>query len=114
MYIHTYIHTHAHTIMQASAKQRAGRAGRVKPGTILYMFTKSFHEKCMPAFDEAEMMRVPLEKTVLNVKLLMSNFGSATQLLEQTLSPPPRERVVTAIRYGTTCLALSPGRAFCV
>ncbi len=53
----------------------------------------------MAAFDEAEMMRVPLEKTVLNVKLLMSSFGSTTELLEQTLSPPPTERVLTAIRY---------------
>jgi HrpA-like RNA helicase len=87
--------------LQASAKQRAGRAGRVKPGNILYMFTKPFHEKCMPAFDEAEMMRIPLEKTVLNVKLLMSKFGSTSQLLQQTLSPPPNERVDTAMRCDT-------------
>ena len=83
---------------QASAKQRAGRAGRVKPGTIFYTFTRAFHEKCMAAFDEAEIMRIPLEKTVLNVKLLLSRFGSTTQLLAQSLSPPPKERVITAIK----------------
>ena len=37
----------------------------------------------MPAFDEAEITRVPLEKTVLRVKLLLSRFGTTTQLLAQ-------------------------------
>ncbi len=60
---------------QASVKQRAGRAGRVAPGTVLHMYTKSFHDRCMRAFDEAEILRVPLEKTVLNVKMLLSRFG---------------------------------------
>ena len=41
--------------------------------------------------------RIPLEKTVLNVKLLLSRFGSVTQLLAQSVSPPPPERVVTAM-----------------
>ena len=60
---------------QASVKQRAGRAGRVAPGTVLHMYTKTFHDKCMRPFDEAEILRVPLEKTVLNVKILLSRFG---------------------------------------
>jgi HrpA-like RNA helicase len=42
---------------QASARQRSGRAGRVAPGTIIHLFTKQFHEKCMSAFDEAEILR---------------------------------------------------------
>ena len=83
---------------QSSGKQRAGRAGRVAPGTIFYLFTKAFHEHVMPAFDEAEITRVPLEKTVLRVKLLLSSFGSTTQLLSQSLTPPPPERVVLAIK----------------
>jgi hypothetical protein len=29
----------------------------------------------MRPFDEAEILRVPLEKTVLNVKMLLSRFG---------------------------------------
>jgi HrpA-like RNA helicase len=68
---------------QSSGKQRSGRAGRVAPGTIFYLYTKSFHDNVMPAFDEAEITRVPLEKTVLRVKLLLNRFGSTTQLLSQ-------------------------------
>lgn len=48
---------------QASAKQRAGRAGRVAPGTILYLYTREFHDKCMPKFDDPEMLRIALDKT---------------------------------------------------
>jgi len=44
-------------------------------------FEKS--HQVMPAFDEAEITRVPLEKTVLRVKLLLSRFGTTTQLLAQ-------------------------------
>jgi HrpA-like RNA helicase len=83
---------------QSSGKQRAGRAGRVAPGTIFYLFTKSFHESVMPGFDEAEITRVPLEKTVLRVKLLLNRFGSTTQLLAQALTPPPPERVILALK----------------
>ena len=83
---------------QASARQRSGRAGRVAPGTILHLYTKAFHERCMPAFDDAEILRVPLEKTVLRVKMLLSNFGTITGLLSQALTPPPAARVLSAIR----------------
>ena len=94
---------------QSSGKQRAGRAGRVAPGTIFYLFTQRFHETVMPAFDEAEIARVPLEKTVLRVKLLLANFGSARQLLAQSLTPPPPERVVLAIKvlYCAMCVHVS-------
>jgi len=48
---------------------------------IKLTFEKSY--QVMPAFDEAEITRVPLEKTVLRVKLLLSRFGTTTQLLSQ-------------------------------
>ena len=81
---------------QSSAKQRAGRAGRVAPGKIIYLFTRAFHEFGMPEFEEAEMNRLPLEKTVLQV-MSLSGFGSPAQLLSQALTPPSPERVQSAI-----------------
>lgn len=44
------------------------------------------------------MSRLPLEKTVLNVKLLLSDFGTVSELLAATLSPPPPLRVEDAFR----------------
>jgi HrpA-like RNA helicase len=35
-------------ISQASAAQRAGRAGRLMPGTVYRMYTRSFHDGVMP------------------------------------------------------------------
>ena len=82
---------------QSSATQRAGRAGRVAPGRIFYLYTRTFHAK-MREFEEAEINRVPLEKTVLQVKMLLSDFGTVTQLLSQTLTAPPHGRVQFAIK----------------
>jgi HrpA-like RNA helicase len=83
---------------QASVKQRAGRAGRVAPGTVLHLFTRQFHDQFMSPFDTAEILRVPLEKTVLNVKMLLTRFGRATELIQQTITPPPRDRVSAAVK----------------
>eukprot|EP00961_Rhodomonas_salina_P260937 3526350-Rhodomonas_salina.1 len=32
-------------------------------GTIIFLFTRTFHAKCMPKFDDPEMLRVSLDKT---------------------------------------------------
>jgi len=83
---------------QSSATQRAGRAGRVAPGKIFYLYTRAFHDTRMPEFETPEMNRVPLEHTVLQVKSLLSNFGTTTQVLSQAMTPPPTERVLFAIK----------------
>jgi len=83
---------------QSSATQRAGRAGRVAPGRIFYLYTRAFHDTKMPEFDTPEMNRVPLEHTVLQVKSLLSELGTTTQVLSQAMTPPPIERVLIAIK----------------
>lgn len=51
-------------ISQASAKQRAGRAGRTAPGKCVRLYTaKEFH--AMPAFELPEIRRIDLAGTVL-------------------------------------------------
>jgi HrpA-like RNA helicase len=82
---------------QASVRQRAGRTGRVAPGRVVCMYTRRFHDECMPAHDEAELMRVPLEQTVLRVKLLLSQLGSVSALLAEAITAPPPDRVTSAI-----------------
>jgi len=73
---------------KASSQQRAGRAGRVSRGTVIRLYTEKFRE-CMREFDDPEILRTPLERTVLRAKLMMpAAFGSVSHLLAQTLSPP--------------------------
>jgi HrpA-like RNA helicase len=82
---------------KASSLQRAGRTGRVAPGTVIHLFTEKFYNESMPDFDNAEILRLPLEKTVLRIKLLLPEFGTATQLLQESLTPPPQEYVSAAV-----------------
>jgi hypothetical protein len=46
-------------ISQASAKQRKGRAGRVKPGVCFHLFSRDRHLSMRP-FLESELLRTPL------------------------------------------------------
>ncbi|MBC2594573.1 ATP-dependent helicase HrpB [Ruficoccus amylovorans] len=55
-------------ISQASAEQRAGRAGRTAPGICLRLWTQKEHEH-RPPRELAEIRRVDLAETVLTLKL---------------------------------------------
>lgn len=56
-----------HKMYQASGSQRAGRAGRVRPGKCWRLYPQPFHEINMPTHTLAEMLRTPLEELVLQV-----------------------------------------------
>ena len=71
--------------------------GRVAPGTTIRLYTQAFHDTCMHPFDEAEMLHTGLEKAVLEVRLLLSEFGSPTELLSQAMSPPKPARIRLAV-----------------
>eukprot|EP00041_Stephanoeca_diplocostata_P030409 m.919325 g.919325 ORF g.919325 m.919325 type:complete len:1400 (-) comp23750_c0_seq1:123-4322(-) len=85
-------------ISKASAKQRAGRAGRVQPGTCYRLVTRrhfaSFHDYTVP-----ELRRVPLESVVLHLMAFehLGNGDGPTQILQEALDPPTEEAVVAAV-----------------
>jgi ATP-dependent helicase HrpB len=54
-------------ICRASADQRAGRAGRTRPGVCLRLWTEADHA-ARPAFDPPEIQRVDLAETFLVLK----------------------------------------------
>lgn len=64
---------------QANARQRAGRAGRVRPGTCFTLYTRKRLESQMRPFQAPEMARVPLAELCLQVKLL--KLGTAGEVL---------------------------------
>ena len=65
-------------ISQSSAKQRAGRCGRI-PGTVgqtFHLYSRSFHETHMEAEQIPELLRMPIHELCLSAKLLAVNNES--------------------------------------
>ena len=53
-------------ISRANCQQRAGRAGRVRPGFCFRLFTQVQH-MALKAYGTPELLRVPLEELCLNI-----------------------------------------------
>ena len=56
-------------ISKANVKQRAGRAGRVRPGESYHLYSPAQFEE-LERFPLAEMLRVPLDKVIMDIKVL--------------------------------------------
>ncbi len=72
-------------ISQSSAIQRAGRAGRVREGICLRLYTKSDFDG-RPRFDVPEVMKSDLAETELTLHALLAGQSDALAWLD----PPPR------------------------
>lgn len=88
-------------ISQASATQRMGRAGRVREGVCLRLYTKADFD-ARPRFDVPEIQRSDLTETELTVRALLGAEASSLTWLE----PPPRAALEAAdellVRLGAT------------
>jgi hypothetical protein len=69
----------------------------VTPGMTVRLYTQAFHDECMQPFDEPELLHTALEKAVLEVRLLLCEFGTVSQLLCETMSPPKATRISQAV-----------------
>ena len=67
-------------ISQASANQRAGRTGRVAPGVALHMYSSRLYHMMQP-YETPELLRVPLDHTVLRVRIM--DVGATTVCANQ-------------------------------
>jgi len=82
---------------KASATQRAGRAGRLAPGRVVRLYTRAFHEHCMPDHDDPELCRLPLDETILRLRALGLNDG-IRDLLNDAPQPPDASTVSAALQ----------------
>jgi HrpA-like RNA helicase len=73
-------------ISRASATQRAGRTGRVRPGNVYRLYTREAFEQYMDQFETGEMLRIPLDSVILMLKEMLNE--AATPVLLQCLEPP--------------------------
>ncbi|KAK1760893.1 P-loop containing nucleoside triphosphate hydrolase protein [Echria macrotheca] len=92
-------------ISKASAKQRAGRAGRTGPGHCWRLYSSAVYERDLPEFSEPEIRRMPLEGVVLQLKAMnlqkVVNFPFPT--------PPERDSLIKAEKLLTYLSAISSG-----
>jgi len=76
-------------VSRASARQRRGRAGRVRPGTAFHLFS-SRTSALLPEYSLPEMKRTALDDLVLQVPRLVSLlFYVSTWLLRSSMVPCP-------------------------
>ncbi|THV04948.1 P-loop containing nucleoside triphosphate hydrolase protein [Dendrothele bispora CBS 962.96] len=81
----------------SNMNQRAGRAGRHRPGEYFGVLSKD-HASKLHAYQTVEMMRVDLSNVVMHVKAL--NFPGMTveDVLAAAIEPPPADRVAAAMK----------------
>ena len=86
-------------ISQASARQRAGRAGRTGPGKTYRLYTEQAYKNEMLPTSVPEIQRTNLGNTVLSMKamgvndLLRFDFMDAPPVQVMMPLPPPRQRI---------------------
>lgn len=83
-------------ISQASARQRSGRAGRVKPGKCYRLYTEASMAKSMEANTEPEILRTNLSSFIIMLK----NIGIHNILSFDLMNVPP----IPALSHGLETL----------
>ncbi|XP_060606288.1 ATP-dependent RNA helicase TDRD9-like isoform X2 [Ruditapes philippinarum] len=81
-----YTSLQVHWASVANCTQRKGRAGRVSNGRVYRLVTRHFFEHRLPEYGTPEMRRCPLDKLILQVKVL--DLGEPKAILALALSPP--------------------------
>ncbi|CAM9299772.1 unnamed protein product [Chrysoparadoxa australica] len=73
-------------ISRANAIQRAGRTGRVRPGTVFRLYARSLFEDWMEDHEEGEMHRQPLDSVILGLRGMLAT--QVLPILQAVLEPP--------------------------
>ena len=84
-------------VSRASAKQRRGRAGRVRPGRCFRLYTRQMHDEVFDEHTMPEIKRVPLEGLCLQIQLQRMSGGIAG-FLGKALEPPEEDSIKSAIK----------------
>lgn len=80
-------------ISKANAKQRSGRTGRVREGSVYRLYPKSAFESHFQPFEEGEMLRSPLDSVMLNLRTIISKEDSVTQMLKECIQAPDLKQI---------------------
>ncbi|KAH6966356.1 P-loop containing nucleoside triphosphate hydrolase protein [Fusarium venenatum] len=89
-------------ISKASASQRSGRAGRTGPGHCYRLYSSAVYERDFPEFTDPELLRMPLEGIVLQLKAM--NLQNVVNFPFPT--PPDRRALAKAEKLLTYLTAV--------
>jgi HrpA-like RNA helicase len=78
-------------ISKASSIQRAGRTGRLRPGTVYRLYSHATYNNFRD-HEISEVLRTPMDQTILTLKT-MFNEQPVAPVLENTLEPPSLQTV---------------------
>ncbi|TFK30455.1 DEAH box polypeptide 36 [Coprinopsis marcescibilis] len=81
---------------KSNLNQRAGRAGRHRPGTY-YGILSEPRAAALHPYQMVEMMRTDLSNVVMHIKALDFPNMSVEEVLQETIEPPDAVRVVAAL-----------------
>lgn len=82
-------------ISRSSARQRRGRAARVRAGLCFHLVTRHHHDTRMPEQATPEMLRLSLQDPILRIKIW--NLGSIENVLSSAIDPPTAKNIRRAI-----------------
>ena len=88
-------------ISKASATQRAGRTGRVRPGAVYRLYSKKLFEKFQD-HDCSEVQRTPMQDVILNLRVMFdsaTDFNGVAPILQSLLEPPDVHNVHKSYEY---------------
>ncbi|GAU98180.1 hypothetical protein RvY_09360 [Ramazzottius varieornatus] len=80
---------------KSSCDQRKGRAGRLSEGMVFRMVPRAFFEQ-LPSHTTPEMLRIPLHRTILRVKVL-DIPGRIHEVMADALDPPDAQAVERSV-----------------
>ncbi|RZF46510.1 hypothetical protein LSTR_LSTR009292 [Laodelphax striatellus] len=83
-------------VSRANAQQRRGRAGRVRPGVAISLFTAHRFHNHMQAQPTPEIHRVSLERVIIRTKMLPLFRGHDLRSVLGSLIEPPSETAIAA------------------
>lgn len=87
-------------ISKAEAKQRRGRAGRVREGVSYKLFSKRLYNEDMMPMPKPEIRRISLESLFISVKAM--GIKDVKKFLSTGLDPPPVQSLDKAAKILTT------------
>lgn len=91
----------AKMITQASATQRAGRTGRVRPGCVFRLYTRRLYDS-FAKYAESEVLKTPLHDIILKLRLLFeksSSFNGVIPILSDLPDTPTVQNVRNSFQY---------------
>lgn len=86
-------------VTKSSVKQRMGRTGRIREGTVYHLYTeKQFND--FPEFDEPEIKKIDLSNEIISITNmpLVQNYKKTIEFMNNLIEPPSHDAIASALR----------------